>query len=47
VSAHGRDEWRALLERTKRTLRTGELPSGTASVEEMRAKLRERQAARA
>jgi uncharacterized protein DUF6247 len=47
VSAHGRDQWRALLERAKRTLRTGELPPGTASAEEMRAKLRERQAARA
>jgi uncharacterized protein DUF6247 len=46
VSAHGRDEWRALLERAKHTLRTGELPPGTASTEEMRTKLRECQAAR-
>ena len=42
-TAHGHDAWRALMAKAERTLRTGELPPGTVSADEIRDMLRARQ----
>lgn len=44
VTAHGHDSWRVLLAKAEHTLRTGELPPGTVSADEVRERLRVRQA---